>query len=263
MASASASSDGEAAFAALADLARRDDDILALWLGGSRGMGRATAHSDFDCAMVVRDEARGAFAARYGRPGQGPLDCAVFGLAEFEAYAAWGSPEAWDRYSFVGVTALVDKTAGRVQALIDAKGCVPADEIPAFVTARLDHFINQVYRSAKCWRDGLTLAARLEAAEGVSPLLDVVFALHGGRLRPYPKYLAWELETWPLERLPWPTDALLALIGEVLAEGSVGAQQRLLFDLEPSLRRERYGDILDDWGDALGWLRTLTSVASS
>ncbi|HWA61087.1 MAG TPA: nucleotidyltransferase domain-containing protein, partial [Caulobacteraceae bacterium] len=65
MASASASSDGEAAFAALADLARRDDDILAFWLGGSRGKGRATVHSDYDCALVVRDEVRNDFARRH------------------------------------------------------------------------------------------------------------------------------------------------------------------------------------------------------
>ena len=36
----------------------------------------------------------------------------------------------------------------------------------------------------------------------MNPFFDAAFALHGGRLRPYYKYLRWELETWPLTQLP-------------------------------------------------------------
>ena len=35
----------------------------------------------------------------------------------------------------------------------------------------------------------------------MNPFFDAVFALHDGRLRPYYKYLRWELETWPLDAI--------------------------------------------------------------
>jgi hypothetical protein len=57
-----------------------------------------------------------------------------------------------------------------------------------FVRGHLDGYINQVYRSLKCYRDGRAAGARLEAADSVRPMLDVMFGLHG-RLRPYCKYL--------------------------------------------------------------------------
>jgi hypothetical protein len=132
---------------------------------------------------------------------------------------------------------------------------VPATEVASFVAARLDHAINQAYRSLKCGRDGDLLAARLEAAEGVQPLLDVVFALHRGRLRPYPKYLAWELANWPLTRLPWTSEAFLALIGAVVETGSAEAQRTLLRDLEPWLRAEGHGAVIDAWGEAWAYVR--------
>jgi predicted nucleotidyltransferase len=247
-------SEGAAAFAAMLDLARRDDNILAFWLGGSRGKGRATVHSDYDVALVVREAALAEYRARHARVSQGPVDCVVFDMPGLEAYAAWGAPSAWDRYSFAHVTALVDKT-GEVQALIDAKASVPAAQAPAFIAARLDHAVNQIYRSAKCLRDGDPLASRLEAAEGVQPLLDVAFALHGDRLRPFPKYLAWELDHWPLERLPWPSAEFLGLMGAVVELGSVGAQQTLLRGLEPLLRGDGYGRVIDAWGASWTYIR--------
>ena len=121
--------------------------------------------------------------------------------ALFERHAAWGSAEAWDRYSYAHLKPIIDKT-GRLQALIDAKGCVPEAQVRGFIGASLDYLINQLYRGLKCLRDGDPVASQLEAAEGVKPFLDAIFALHDGRLRPYYKYLAWELreETYPLER---------------------------------------------------------------
>jgi hypothetical protein len=74
--------------------------------------------------------------------------------------------------------------------------------------------------------------------ESLPWLLETVFALHG-RLRPYNKYLRWELESFPLPD-PW-TDALMP--------DQVGtASLRLFPAVETLARRRGHADVLDGWG---------------
>jgi hypothetical protein len=230
--------------------------VLGLWLGGSRGKGRPTAHSDYDFGLVVAEAGLPAWRERIAALPEG-LDAALFTRPAFAAYAAWGGPQAWDRYSFVGVGALIDRT-GDIQALIDDKARIPPPAVTAFVDASLDHFVNQSYRALKGRRDGDPLASRLEAAQAPAPFLDALFALDSGRLRPFAKYLAWELEVRPLAAAPWTSGALQALLLGVLSPDPVRALQALLRDLEPLARDAGHGAVLDAWGPALPWMKTWT-----
>jgi hypothetical protein len=235
-------------------LAQDDPNILAFWLGGSRGKGLAAERSDHDCLMVVADAALVDYRARFQQVGRSDLDCVVSTLDQLRAYAEWGGPEAWDRYSFAHVRVDVDKT-GEVQALIDAKACVPAEARPAFIDASLDHYVNQVYRSLKNFRDGRPIAARLEAAEEVPPLLDALFALHDGRLRPFHKYLEWELETYPLDRLPWAPDVFLGRLLAILETAEPDLQREIFRQIETLFRSSGHAAIFDAWGVALPFIR--------
>jgi hypothetical protein len=238
----------------LLEVAREDSRILAVWLDGSRGKGLAGPLSDYDVSVIVAEGADAAFVASL-RGGAPPgLDLRVMSLPAFEGYAAWDGPQAWDRYNFAHLAPLVDKT-GRIATLMAEKARVPADALAGFIDCTLDHFVNQTYRSLKAWRDGDAIAARLEAAQGVTPLLDALFALHGGRLRPYAKYLAWELATHPLERLPWPPDVLLDALLELLSAAPPDTQRLLLAGVETLARESGHGAVLDAWGDALAWMR--------
>jgi hypothetical protein len=246
-------------YAALLARAQADPDILAFWLGGSRGMGRATRFSDFDVGIIVAEAAYGPFCQELGledsfqadwRPG---VDLAVWTFPMFEASSAWGTDEAPYRYAFAHLKALVDKT-GRAQALIDAKTCVPADAIAGFVHASLDHALNQAYRGLKCLRDGDPAASRLEAVEGINPLLDALFAPHGGRLRPYFKYLGWELERFGLDQLPFDGRALLERLMAVLAPGGATALSGLLAAVQDAFRAAGHGGAFDGWGEKLTWI---------
>ncbi|MFI4936451.1 MAG: hypothetical protein ACHP7N_17725 [Caulobacterales bacterium] len=242
-------------------LRRAHDDtaVLAFWLGGSRGMGRPTEHSDYDCCFIVTEEAYEPFCAELGLSGsfQGDwrpkVDLKVMTFPMFEAHAAWNSDERGYRYTFAHMRAQVDKT-GRAQPMIDAKARVPEGEIEPFVAASLDHALNQLYRAVKCLRDGDKDASRLEAAEGVTPFIDALFAVHGGRLRPYYKYLRWELAQHPLERAPFAPEALMALLTGLVAPEGVFALQRLMAKTQPLFRSFGHDATYDGWGRALDFM---------
>jgi hypothetical protein len=231
-------------------LAKRDPDVLAFWLTGSRGKGRETAASDYDCVLIVRDAAFDAWRADHAGRERGRTDCSVMTLVGLRAHAVWGGPEAWDRYSYAHVRVLVDRTEGLCQQIIDEKARVPAREIAGFIDRSLDHYLNQTYRALKCLRDGLPSAARLEAAEAITPLLDAVFALDGGRLRPFYKYLAWELAEHPLA-----VGQTIAVAAPALLDPDAEILRRLLRDTEALFRPVDHGAVFDGWGGDLAWMR--------
>ena len=107
----------------------------------------------------------------------------------------------------------------------------------------------------KCAREGRPIAARLEAAEQIQPLLNALFALHDGRQRPFHKYLQWELETYPLEHLPWPVDVFLANLLAILDQADAGLQQQMFRAVETLFRAAGHERVFDDWGAALPLLR--------
>lgn len=234
----------------LLELAETHSEVLAFWLTGSRGKGRETAASDYDCVLIVRDEAFEAWRGRYARRAYGRTDCSVMTLEGLRAHAAWGGPDAWDRYSYAHVRVLVDRTEGLCQQVIDEKARVPDPEVAGFVDRSLDHYLNQTYRALKCLRDSQPLAARLEAAEAIAPLLDALFALDRGRLRPFYKYLAWELAEHPLS-----SGQALALQTPALLDPDPATLRRLLRDTEARCRDAGHDSVFDGWAGDLAWMR--------
>jgi hypothetical protein len=252
-------------YAALLARAEQDPNVLAFWLGGSRGMGRPTEHSDYDCALIVADQAIDALRTEFGiegvaqmdwRPG---VDLLLMTMGQLEHAAAWGSDQMGHRYAFAHLRAMIDKT-GEAQPLIDAKARVPHEAVAGFIEGSLDYLINQLYRALKCLRDGDAPASRLEAAEAVKPYLDAVFALHGGRLRPYYKYLAWELETYPLDQLAFAPQELLDRLAAVLGEQAGLALRDLVAATLPAFRSAGFTASVAGWGEAMDWMLAWRSV---
>jgi predicted nucleotidyltransferase len=239
------------AYAELRALARRDPNVVGMFLGGSRGKGVPTEHSDYDVYLIV-DKKVGEYRRRFPlRHGDDP-EVIVLSLAEFRRHAAVGSDLEWNRYTFAHVTAELDKT-GEIQQLLDEKGTLPKEAARAIAAEALDAYINQYYRSAKNLRDGDGLAARLDAAESVPYFLVTLFALHE-RVRPYNKYLRWELEQHPLPGAQWSAARLLPLLDAVV-DGNVSAQTQLFRHVERLARERGHGEVVDGWGADLAMLR--------
>lgn len=239
------------AYAELRALAKRDPNVVGLFLGGSRGKGLSTPHSDYDVYLIVEKRV-GEYRRRFPfRHGDDP-EVVVLSLAEFRRYAAIGSDTEWNRYTFAHVTPELDRT-GEIRRLLDEKETLPREAARATAAAALDAYINAYYRSAKDLRDGDELAARLDAAESVPYFLTALFALHE-RVRPYNKYLRFELEHHPLRGDEWRAERLLPLLDAVV-NGDLAAQRTLFGDIEHLARERGHGDVIDGWGDDVAWLR--------
>jgi len=125
---------------------------------------------------------------------------------------------------------------------------------------RLDGYVNFAYRALKSHRDGRDLETRLDAAVSLDWLLHVVFTL-AGRLRPYNKYLLWELREHPLEVPEWSAEAFLPEIERMLA-GDAAAIRRTFAVVDREVRAwdaahatTVCGDMVDEWGEELAILR--------
>lgn len=230
--------------------ARHGDDLLGVVLSGSVGRGLGTERSDLDVYVVLADTA-GRGTARSPLVDEIPI-----GIQELEAVPPFGSDGWWQRWSFAWAPILLDRTGGRLEQAIHRQATLTREEQAAILADhdRLDGWLNFAYRSLKSERDGRHREARLDAAESLPWLLDVIFAL-GGRVRPYNKYLAWELREHPLDGLP--AETTVALLDSTLA-GDPDALRAAFERVESACSafdREQGGTALTDviaaWGDEL------------
>jgi predicted nucleotidyltransferase len=209
--------------------ATADPDVVGLVLTGSHARGMATAHSDHDVYVVL-----GAPNARWATTRTPELDTIVLSVADLA-----DTTVRWQRYSYRGALVLLDRLDGRIGKLVRAQATLTPAEADAWTREYLDGYLNFCYRAAKSRRDGRPDAARLDELEAGPWLLETVFALHG-RVRPYNKYLRWELDTYPLPP-PWSADLLIDAV--------TGYPTRLLGTVETAARAAGFGDVLDAWDD--------------
>ncbi|MGY0235292.1 hypothetical protein [Longispora urticae] len=224
-------------YADLLTRAEADPDVLGIVLTGSRARdGMATGHSDTDVIIVVA-EYGGAWTETTRTPALDTIPTSLADLADVS--------DRWGRYAYRGARVLLDRLDGRVAAQVNAQATLTPAETDAWVREELDGYVNFIYRAAKNRRDGRPDLARLEEIEAASWFGWTLFALHG-RVRPYNKYLRWELETHPLPP-PWTADHVIA--------GLTSQPSTLFADLERVVRAGGYGDVLDSWGSELDLLR--------
>lgn len=216
--------------------------------------------SDYDVRLIVQDDASASVVQYYADAVFPLVDLSVLTLSDFAAYAAWGSPEAWDRPTFTHARVLLDRS-GFIQALVADKGRLPPDRQEGFVASMLDAFINSVYRTLKCQRRDDTLCVRLEASEAVTYALHLLFAWEG-RLKPYPAWLTYDLDAAPLTTLPVSSETLLRLLTDIMTDGDTAALQEL-FAMILGLAHERgHRDIIASWGEDIVWMRSFAQSSS-
>jgi hypothetical protein len=239
----------------LVEVARADERVLGLVLTGSRGRGVfVRPDSDWDVRLVVSGDVLLECERQFETPHGSTIEVAVYSLAQFEQAGELGSSNGWDRYSYAHAEVVLDKLDGRIAGLVAEKGVLPPRAAHDVAARALDGYINSYHRSAKNAGLGLSIAARLDAAESVAPFLTALFAVHG-RVRPFNKYLRWELEAYPLEDELWAADALLPRLEAIVSTGAPREQQSLFRDVEALARENGLGEVVDSWEPDLACLR--------
>lgn len=236
--------------------ARSNPAVVGLILTGSRGRNAfARPDSDWDVRLIVRDEALADEADRLATPHGSPVEVAVISLRAFTETGEPGSETAWDRYSYVRAPVVIDKLDGRITELVAGKSLLPPGKAPEIAAAALDDYINSYFRSLKNARVGLDLAAHLDAAESIGPFLTARFAIEG-RVRPFNRFLRWELETLPLQGAEWSADVLLPRLEAIVTAGRLEDQAALFRDVERLARLHGLGSVIDGWEPDVAWLRS-------
>lgn len=233
---------------AFVELAVADSAVVGLVLKGSQAHdGMITSHSDHDLYVIVADDARTDLIQFAGHR-SADLDLVIVTLTEFREA---GMP-SWERYALARARVVLDRLDGTIARILADRSRLDADEAFRDSGGWLDAYANSLYRSVKNHRDGLALAARLDAADSMRLLLEFLFALHR-RPRPYNKYLEWELARYPLPG--WDTDALLRAVDRISTAGDVSLQRHLFTHVEKAAREAGHGEVLDAWGDDLDLMR--------
>jgi hypothetical protein len=78
--------------------------------------------------------------------------------------------------------------------------------------------------------------------------LETIFALHD-RIRPYNRYLTWELERHPLSK-QWATDNSWLPLVRAVPTGDAEASAALFAVMERGARAAGLGDVIDAWDEA-------------
>lgn len=230
----------------LAQEFKADPNVLAFWLSGSRGKGIVTKYSDYDVTIIVEDKAKKEYEKKYVKEFKDPeFDIAVRTLDELKKHAVFGTNFSWDRYNYAYIKVLFDKT-GKIQKIIDEKTIISKEEADQIIKEYLDNFINQVYRASKCNRDGKPTIAHLEMAEAIPCFLDCIFALER-RIKPYYKYLEWDLQRHSLKKLPWNEKRLIKMMMKILKDGDEKTLLELFVKTRPIFIKAGYGAIYDSW----------------
>jgi hypothetical protein len=231
--------------------ARHGDDLLGLVLSGSVGRGIATEHSDLDLYVVVAGRAGGDEPVLRS-PG---IDEIPVTLGDLEAVPPFGSAGYRGRWSLAWAPVLLDRSGGAIPEALRRQATLTGDEATAILVDhdQVNGWINLAYRALRSSREGRVRESRLDAAESVPYWLTCVFALEG-RVRPYNKYLAWELREHPLGQTSGP--AVMELVEGMLLgrPASIRAAFRLLRErcvAQDGELATRTADLFADWGDAL------------
>ena len=225
----------------LVEVARSREEIVGLYVFGSRGRDfMVDERSDWDvCVVLAGPTARDEFAREFPFAHGAPVEVVTATLDDLR-----GNPSEHSRYAAAHAEVVVDKTDGELTRVVAEQELLPGGTRDAVVREALDGYINQTYRS-------LRYGTRLDAVEAIPYALRMIFAL-AGRVRPYNKYLDWELRHHPLD--DWSADELLPLLDRVLA-GEPEAQHELFRRIEDPARREGFGDVIDSWEPDVEWLR--------
>ena len=244
--------DPEARYEALLERAAADPAVVGVVMFGSRGAGAfVTDDSDVDAFVIV--DGPESLSYPYATNHGDPVEVWPITLEAFRDHALPGTPTAWNRPSFLRARIDLDRLEGEIGRIVERKRRLAPDEATALADSALDDYINSLYRSLRNLEGGRTLEGRLDGLESIGPLLTTAFAFEG-RVRPFNKWLPYELEAEPL-RLP-DLAGLLDHVDRISSDPSLENQREAFGAIERAARATGNGARVDSWEPDVAWLRS-------
>lgn len=224
-----------------------NENIIGLFLGGSRGKSNEfiTKNSDMDVYVILSDSSPKEVREKMESYLSDWFEIRVLSLTELKNHANWGSSHEWDRYNFTHNKPVIDKT-GELTKIMEEKGTLPESAKLAVIKDSLDAYINEVYRSAKYFRDGKDMTGYLDAVESLPFLMTALYALEG-RLKPYNKYFEWELKNHPLKFLPFNVEEFITDYFDISRTGNFEKQTKIFKAMKNLFIEQGYKNIFDEW----------------
>lgn len=237
--------------------AAADPHVIGLVLTGSRSIGATGPDSDYDVVFVVTDEALARYEETKSFPPRGSTLPSTISTRDM-----WNeSPHSLQPEN---VVAGVMPTWAEARILYDRSGeterifaplrFFAAGQVKKCIASFYDAYLNSFYRSLKWGRRDNTLGGRLEAAESMTYLLHLLFALEH-RWRPYSSRLIFHLHH--LAGQGWQSGELDAFLLDLISTGNPTQQQALMRRVAALLAERGFAHVYDDWeGDidqALSW----------
>jgi hypothetical protein len=136
--------------------------------------------------------------------------------------------------------------------IVEWKRRLDREEATALADSSLDGYMNSLYRSLRNLEGGRMLEGRLDGLESIGALLTTAFALEG-RVRPFNKWLRFDLEAEPLV-LP-DLAGLLDHVDRIAADPSTAHQREAFRAIERVARARGLGARVDSWEPDVAWLR--------
>lgn len=226
--------------------AQADDNVVGVIIVGPHAANAyLTPASDHDAYLVLRQPDQS-----WATPHGSPVEVWPMNLEAFRQHAMPGSPDEWNRPTFLNARVDLDRLDGEVAKITLRKSRLDRPETRTLARRSLDGYMNGLYRSLKNFENGRGLAGQLDALESLAPFLTMAFALEG-RVRPFNKWLLHELERRPLG---WPD--VPALVESMTADPSPSTQRMVFNETEPRARAAGLSDVVDSWEPDVQWLRS-------
>jgi hypothetical protein len=246
-----ASWDPDARYQELLDRASADLAVVGIVVFGSRGAGAfVTSDSDVDAFVIV--DGPESLSRPYATNHGDPVEVWPITLEAFRDHALPGTPTAWNRPSFLQARVDLDRLDGEISLIVARKGRLDPEEATALADSSLDGYINSLYRSMRNLEGGRMLEGRLDGLESIGPLLTTAFAFEG-RVRPFNKWLRYDLEAEPL--VLSDLGGLLDHIDRIAADPTTDHQREAFRAIERAARATGHGAVVDSWQPDVAWLR--------
>jgi predicted nucleotidyltransferase len=204
--------------AALLDEARSDARTVGLMLTGSRASGTASARDDYDVYWVVTD-------ASFERMDSTTERRASLGIVYLSPslLREMAGARGWWTYSLASAEILLDK-GDTLRKIVDELKDIPAAYADELAAEAYQDYLHSFVRSMRSHARGDELGARLHAAESLTALARVLFALER-RWVPYHDRLHVELDTIAQEG--WPAGYLRDVFTQIAASADPEPQADL------------------------------------